>query len=169
MVVPLWRVVAEEPLDELVVARLVQPLWLDEVVARVVEPLWRVVAEEPLDEPVARVVVPLWRVVADDPLVARVVVPLWRDEVVARVVVPLWRDEVVARVVVPLWRVAVEDEVVAREVEEEPVERVVCWDEDARLEEVARVCAYAKLVAKVMDRARTIAAVVLSVLMTISF
>ena len=156
MVVPLWRVVAEEPLDELVVARLVQPLWLDEVVARVVEPLWRVVAEEPLDEPVARVVVPLWRVVADDPLVARVVVPLWRDEVVARVVVPLWR-------------VAVEDEVVAREVEEEPVERVVCWDEDARLEEVARVCAYAKLVAKVMDRARTIAAVVLSVLMTISF
>ena len=38
-----------------------------------------------------------------------------------------------------------------------------------RLEEVARVCAYAKLVAKVMDRARTIAAVVLSVLMTISF
>ena len=156
MVVPLWRVVAEEPLDELVVARLVQPLWLDEVVARVVEPLWRVVAEEPLDEPLARVVVPLWRVVADDPLVARVVVPLWRDEVVARVVVPLWR-------------VAVEDEVVAREVEEEPVERVVCWDEDARLEEVARVCAYAKLVAKVMDRARTIAAVVLSVLMTISF
>ena len=156
MVVPLWRVVAEEPLDELVVARLVQPLWLDEVVARVVEPLWRVVAEEPLDEPVARVVVPLWRVVADDPLVARVVVPLWRDEVVARVVVPLWR-------------VVVEDEVVAREVEEEPVERVVCWDEDARLEEVARVCAYAKLVAKVMDRARTIAAVVLSVLMTISF
>lgn len=156
MVVPLWRVVAEEPLDELVVARLVEPLWLDEVVARVVEPLWRVVAEEPLDEPVARVVVPLWRVVADDPLVARVVVPLWRDEVVARVVVPLWR-------------VAVEDEVVAREVEEEPVERVVCWDEDARLEEVARVCAYAKLVAKVMDRARTIAAVVLSVLMTISF
>ena len=156
MVVPLWRVVAEEPLDELVVARLVQPLWLDEVVARVVEPLWRVVAEVPLDEPVARVVVPLWRVVADDPLVARVVVPLWRDEVVARVVVPLWR-------------VAVEDEVVAREVEEEPVERVVCWDEDARLEEVARVCAYAKLVAKVMDRARTIAAVVLSVLMTISF
>lgn len=156
MVVPLWRVVAEEPLDELVVARLVQPLWLDEVVARVVEPLWRVVAEEPLDEPVARVVVPLWRVVADDPLVARVVVPLWRDEVVARVVVPLWR-------------VAVEDEVVAREVEEDPVERVVCWDEDARLEEVARVCAYAKLVAKVMDRARTIAAVVLSVLMTISF
>ena len=153
---PLWRVVAEEPLDELVVARLVQPLWLDEVVARVVEPLWRVVAEEPLDEPVARVVVPLWRVVADDPLVARVVVPLWRDEVVARVVVPLWR-------------VAVEDEVVAREVEEDPVERVVCWDEDARLEEVARVCAYAKLVAKVMDRARTIAAVVLSVLMTISF
>ena len=121
-----------------------------------VVPLWRVVAEEPLDEPVARVVVPLWRVVADDPLVARVVVPLWRDEVVARVVVPLWR-------------VAVEDEVVAREVEEEPVERVVCWDEDARLEEVARVCAYAKLVAKVMDRARTIAAVVLSVLMTISF
>ena len=156
MVVPLWRVVAEEPLDELVVVRLVQPLWLDEVVARVVEPLWRVVAEVPLDEPVARVVVPLWRVVADDPLVARVVVPLWRDEVVARVVVPLWR-------------VAVEDEVVAREVEEEPVERVVCWDEDARLEEVARVCAYAKLVAKVMDRARTIAAVVLSVLMTISF
>ena len=156
MVVPLWRVVAEEPLDELVVARLVEPLWLDEVVARVVEPLWRVVAEVPLDEPVARVVVPLWRVVADDPLVARVVVPLWRDEVVARVVVPLWR-------------VAVEDEVVAREVEEEPVERVVCWDEDARLEEVARVCAYAKLVAKVMDRARTIAAVVLSVLMTISF
>lgn len=156
MVVPLWRVVAEEPLDELVVARLVEPLWLDEVVARVVEPLWRVVAEEPLDEPVARVVVPLWRVVADDPLVARVVVPLWRDEVVARVVVPLWR-------------VAVEDEVVAREVEEDPVERVVCWDEDARLEEVARVCAYAKLVAKVMDRARTIAAVVLSVLMTISF
>ena len=156
MVVPLWRVVAEEPLDELVVARLVQPLWLDEVVARVVEPLWRVVAEVPLDEPVARVVVPLWRVVADDPLVARVVVPLWRDEVVARVVVPLWR-------------VAVEDEVVAREVEEDPVERVVCWDEDARLEEVARVCAYAKLVAKVMDRARTIAAVVLSVLMTISF
>lgn len=156
MVVPLWRVVAEEPLDELVVARLVQPLWLDEVVARVVEPLWRVVAEEPLDEPVARVVVPLWRVVADDPLVARVVVPLWRDEVVARLVVPLWR-------------VAVEDEVVAREVEEDPVERVVCWDEDARLEEVARVCAYAKLVAKVMDRARTIAAVVLSVLMTISF
>ena len=156
MVVPLWRVVAEEPLDERVVARLVQPLWLDEVVARVVEPLWRVVAEEPLDEPVARVVVPLWRVVADDPLVARVVVPLWRDEVVARVVVPLWR-------------VAVEDEVVAREVEEDPVERVVCWDEDARLEEVARVCAYAKLVAKVMDRARTIAAVVLSVLMTISF
>ena len=146
MVVPLWRVVAEEPLDELVVARLVQPLWLDEVVARVVVPLWRVVAEEPLDEPVARVVVPLWRVV-----------------------VPLWLDEVVARVVVPLWRVAVEDEVVAREVEEEPVERVVCWDEDARLEEVARVCAYAKLVAKVMDRARTIAAVVLSVLMTISF
>ena len=146
MVVPLWRVVAEEPLDELVVARLVQPLWLDEVVARVVEPLWRVVAEEPLDEPVARVVVPLWRVV-----------------------VPLWLDEVVARVVVPLWRVAVEDEVVAREVEEDPVERVVCWDEDARLEEVARVCAYAKLVAKVMDRARTIAAVVLSVLMTISF
>ena len=156
MVVPLWRVVAEEPLDELVVARLVEPLWLDEVVARVVVPLWRVVAEVPLDEPVARVVVPLWRVVADDPLVARVVVPLWRDEVVARVVVPLWR-------------VAVEDEVVAREVEEEPVERVVCWDEDARLEEVARVCAYAKLVAKVMDRARTIAAVVLSVLMTISF
>ena len=156
MVVPLWRVVAEEPLDELVVARLVEPLWLDEVVARVVVPLWRVVAEEPLDEPVARVVVPLWRVVADDPLVARVVVPLWRDEVVARVVVPLWR-------------VAVEDEVVAREVEEDPVERVVCWDEDARLEEVARVCAYAKLVAKVMDRARTIAAVVLSVLMTISF
>ena len=156
MVVPLWRVVAEEPLDELVVARLVEPLWLDEVVARVVEPLWRVVAEVPLDEPVARVVVPLWRVVADDPLVARVVVPLWRDEVVARVVVPLWR-------------VAVEDEVVAREVEEDPVERVVCWDEDARLEEVARVCAYAKLVAKVMDRARTIAAVVLSVLMTISF
>lgn len=156
MVVPLWRVVAEEPLDELVVARLVEPLWLDEVVARVVEPLWRVVAEEPLNEPVARVVVPLWRVVADDPLVARVVVPLWRDEVVARVVVPLWR-------------VAVEDEVVAREVEEDPVERVVCWDEDARLEEVARVCAYAKLVAKVMDRARTIAAVVLSVLMTISF
>lgn len=156
MVVPLWRVVAEKPLDELVVARLVEPLWLDEVVARVVEPLWRVVAEEPLDEPVARVVVPLWRVVADDPLVARVVVPLWRDEVVARVVVPLWR-------------VAVEDEVVAREVEEDPVERVVCWDEDARLEEVARVCAYAKLVAKVMDRARTIAAVVLSVLMTISF
>ena len=156
MVVPLWRVVAEEPLDELVVARLVEPLWLDEVVARVVEPLWRVVAEEPLNEPVARVVVPLWRVVADDPLVARVVVPLWRDEVVARVVVPLWR-------------VVVEDEVVAREVEEEPVERVVCWDEDARLEEVARVCAYAKLVAKVMDRARTIAAVVLSVLMTISF
>lgn len=156
MVVPLWRVVAEEPLDELVVARLVEPLWLNEVVARVVEPLWRVVAEEPLDEPVARVVVPLWRVVADDPLVARVVVPLWRDEVVARVVVPLWR-------------VAVEDEVVAREVEEVPVERVVCWDEDARLEEVARVCAYAKLVAKVMDRARTIAAVVLSVLMTISF
>ena len=146
MVVPLWRVVAEEPLDELVVARLVEPLWLDEVVARVVVPLWRVVAEEPLDEPVARVVVPLWRVV-----------------------VPLWLDEVVARVVVPLWRVAVEDEVVAREVEEEPVERVVCWDEDARLEEVARVCAYAKLVAKVMDRARTIAAVVLSVLMTISF
>lgn len=143
MVVPLWRVVAEEPLDELVVARLVEPLWLDEVVARVVEPLWRVVAEEPLNEPVARVVVPLWRVVADDPLVARVVVPLWR--------------------------VAVEDEVVAREVEEDPVERVVCWDEDARLEEVARVCAYAKLVAKVMDRARTIAAVVLSVLMTISF
>ena len=128
------------------VARLVEPLWLDEVVARVVVPLWRVVAEEPLDEPVARVVVPLWRVV-----------------------VPLWLDEVVARVVVPLWRVAVEDEVVAREVEEEPVERVVCWDEDARLEEVARVCAYAKLVAKVMDRARTIAAVVLSVLMTISF
>ena len=126
MVVPLWRVVAEEPLDELVVARLVQPLWLDEVVARVVEPLWRVVADEPLDEPVARVVV-------------------------------------------PLWRVAVEDEVVARGVEEDPVERVVCWDEDARLEEVARVCAYAKLVAKVMDRARTIAAVVLSVLMTISF
>ena len=156
MVVPLWRVVAEEPLDELVVARLVEPLWLDEVVARVVEPLWRVVAEEPLDEPVARVVVPLWRVVADDPLVARVVVPLWRDEVVARVVVPLWR-------------VAVEDEVVAREGEEDPVVRVVCWDEDARLEEVARVCAYAKLVAKVMDRARTIAAVVLSVLMTISF
>ena len=111
-----------------------------------VVPLWRVVAEEPLDEPVARVVVPLWRVV-----------------------VPLWLDEVVARVVVPLWRVAVEDEVVAREVEEDPVERVVCWDEDARLEEVARVCAYAKLVAKVMDRARTIAAVVLSVLMTISF
>ena len=146
MVVPLWRVVAEEPLDELVVARLVEPLWLDEVVARVVVPLWRVVAEEPLDEPVARVVVPLWRVV-----------------------VPLWLDEVVARVVVPLWRVAVEDEVVAREVEEDPVERVVCWDEDARLEEVARVCAYAKLVAKVMDRARTIAAVVLSVLMTISF
>ena len=146
MVVPLWRVVAEETLDELVVARLVEPLWLDEVVARVVVPLWRVVAEEPLDEPVARVVVPLWRVV-----------------------VPLWLDEVVARVVVPLWRVAVEDEVVAREVEEEPVERVVCWDEDARLEEVARVCAYAKLVAKVMDRARTIAAVVLSVLMTISF
>ena len=105
-------------------------------------------------------VVPLWRVVAEEPL----------DElVVARLVEPLWLDEVVARVVVPLWRVAVEDEVVAREVEEEPVERVVCWDEDARLEEDARVCAYAKLVAKVMDRARTIAAVVLSVLMTISF
>ena len=144
MVVPLWRVVAEEPLDELVVARLVEPLWLDEVVARVVVPLWRVVADALPEEVVARVVLP-WRLVVAD------------------------AEEVVARVVVPLWRVAVEDEVVAREVEEEPVERVVCWDEDARLEEVARVCAYAKLVAKVMDRARTIAAVVLSVLMTISF
>ena len=144
MVVPLWRVVAEEPLDELVVARLVEPLWLDEVVARVVVPLWRVVADALPEEVVARVVLP-WRLVVAD------------------------AEEVVARVVVPLWRVAVEDEVVAREVEEDPVERVVCWDEDARLEEVARVCAYAKLVAKVMDRARTIAAVVLSVLMTISF
>ena len=144
MVVPLWRVVAEDPLDELVVARLVEPLWLDEVVARVVVPLWRVVADALPEEVVARVVLP-WRLVVAD------------------------AEEVVARVVVPLWRVAVEDEVVAREVEEEPVERVVCWDEDARLEEVARVCAYAKLVAKVMVSARTIAAVVLSVLMTISF